>query len=244
MHLPPKKIMNSRLVIDEQNQLLELRGPFFPQQAPVLRIIAKIISYIFHPVFVPVYIMWFLLFVHPYMFAGFSEKNKIIILVQSIMMLTFFPLVSVFLLKALKFINTIYLNTQKDRIIPFIACMTWYFWLWYVWKNMGKATDAVDMPQHTVQLALAIFITTVIGLMVNIKMKVSLHAISMGVMIAFMSLMAITENFNSGVYLSAALLIAGLVCTARFIVSDHTPEEVYSGLLVGILSMLIAWWVG
>jgi hypothetical protein len=39
-------------------------------------------------------------------------------------------------------------------------------------------------------------------------------------------------------------LITGLVCTSRFIVSDHHPKEVYGGLAAGVFSMLIAYWLG
>lgn len=236
--------MSTRMIVDRQSHLEEVKESEFPPQPAGIQIFAKIISYIFHPVFLPVYVMAFLLFIQPYSFAGYSLKNKILVLIQSFMMMTFFPLITVLLLRALNFIRSIHLHTQKDRIIPFIACMTWYFWLWYVWKNMGKSNDAVDMPPETVKLALAMFITTIIGLMANIKMKVSLHAIAAGVLCTFLLLLAFSGATNSGIYISAGLFITGLVCTSRFIASDHTSAEVYAGLLIGIVSMLSAWWVG
>ena len=80
--------------------------------------------------------------------------------------------------------------------------------------------------------------------MANIIMKVSLHAISMGVALTFILLLALSQPLHFGVYISVALLATGIVCTSRFIVSDHTAKEVYGGLAVGLLSMLIAWFVG
>jgi acid phosphatase family membrane protein YuiD len=35
-------------------------------------------------------------------------------------------------------------------------------------------------------------------------------------------------------------IIAGLVCTSRLIVSDHTPFEIYTGILIGIIAQFIA----
>lgn len=232
--------MNTKLMADGQNQLQEIREPYFPQQPAVLKAFAKVISVIFHPVFVPVMVVWFLVNVHPYLFAGFSGLQKLRTVMMAVVSFTFFPLVTVLLLKGLKFIDSVYLRTQKERIIPFVACMTWYFWISYVWFNFGKTRDVVDMPHEVVQFAMATFFSTVIGLMVNIKMKVSLHGISMGIVVTFFSLMAFNQDLNFGIYLSIVLCIAGLVCTARFIVSDHTPAEVYMGLAVGIISMLIA----
>lgn len=236
--------MNTALIIDEHSELKEIRKKEFPKQPLFIRIIAKVLSYIFHPVFVPVFVLYFLLYIHPYMFAGYSNINKLLVFAQGFMMLSFFPLITVLLLKGLKFIDSVYLYTQKDRVIPFIACMTWYFWLWYVWNNMGKNNDSAVMPPETVEFALAIFISTIIGLMANIKMKISLHAIAMGVMLCFIIQMAFSQGLNYGIYISVALLIAGLVCTSRFILTDHSQREVYGGLAAGILSMLIAHLVG
>lgn len=230
--------MPSRLVIDSQNELQEFRDLGLSSQQLGLRIAAKIISYIFHPVFVPVYVVAFLIYVHPYLFAGFSDRNKSMTMLQAFVMFTFFPIVTVLLLKALNFINTIYLRTQKDRIIPFVACGIWYFWIWYVWHNLP------EYPHEAVKFALGIFIASSIGLLANIYMKISMHGISMGVMITFIFMLAFKEDVSFGIYISVALLTVGLVCTARFIISDHTAAEIYIGLFVGIISQLLAGWLG
>lgn len=235
--------MSSGLMIDRQNQLQERRERVFPEQPSGIRVAAKIISYIFHPIFIPIYVVWFLIYIHPYLFTGFNPWLKTTTMLMAVLTFTFFPMVTVLLLKGLKFIDNIYLQTQKDRIIPIIACMIWYFWLWYVWQNFGKTKNAIDVPAEAIRFALAAFISTIISLMVNVKMKVSLHAISVGVMLTLFILMAFHQDLHFGIWLSIALFIAGLVCTARFIVSDHTPKEVYGGLAVGIASMLIAWFV-
>jgi len=63
---------------------------------------------------------------------------------------------------------------------------------------------------------------------------------AMGNVVAFVLLLAKDGNLDSGSYISTALFITGLVCTARLIVSDHTNKEIYTGLFIGIISMLIA----
>jgi hypothetical protein len=235
--------MSTRLMVDGQNQLDETREAWAPRQPAIIRFIGNTISYIFHPVFVPVMVIWFLVYIHPYLFAGFADMQKFRTVMMAVVSFTFFPLVTVLLLKGLKFIDTIFLRTQKDRVIPFIACMIWYFWIWYVWNNFGKTGDT-DMPREAVQFALATFISTIIGLMVNIKMKVSLHAISAGMVLTFFIQMAFIQQLNFGTWLAIVFLLTGLVCTARFIVSDHTAQEVYGGLVVGAVSMIIAGVVG
>jgi hypothetical protein len=238
-----KRFMNPGLMMENKNSLHNAGKDDVSGQNFLLRFTAKLISYLFHPVFVPVYVVIFMVYIHPYLFAGFDNAQKMRTVMMAVVSFTFFPLITVLLLKALKFIDSIYLNKQKERIIPIIACMTWYFWVWYVWNNFGKTNDAVDMPKPIIQFAFDTFVSTFIALMLNIKMKISLHAISMGIMIAFFFLLAFSQELNFGTWLSVSLFIAGLVCTARFIVSDHTPQEVYGGLLSGIISMAIAFMV-
>ena len=232
--------MSTGLIVNRKKELQDARDPGFPPQPAALRWIAKIISWIFHPVFIPVYIVLFLVYIHPYLFAGFSPWDKTRVVMMAVLMFSFFPVVTVLLLKALDFIQSIYLVSQKDRIIPLVACGVWYFWITYIWWNSNKINGSFSIPKEAVQLALAVFIASWTGLMANIKMKISLHAISMGLMLTFILLLAFSQPLHFGITISLALLIAGLVCTSRFIVSDHSPKEVYGGLALGIASMLLA----
>ena len=228
--------MSTRLMVNQSSQLEEFRETGHQPQNLAIRLAARVISYIFHPLFVPVYIAWFLITVQPYLFASFTPAEKLITLLRFIIMYSFFPLVTVLLARGLGFIDSIYLKTQKERIIPYIACGIYYFWMCYVLRNQP------EFSREVVQLSMAIFIASSIGLLVNIYMKVSMHSISMGILLVFISLLAFTQAGSYTVYMSVAFLLAGLVCTARFIVSDHSAREIYTGLLVGGLSQLIAIW--
>ncbi len=201
---------------------------------PALKFLAKFISYLFHPCFVPVYVVLFLVYVHPNMFVGFSSKNKILVVAQAFMMFSFFPIITTLLLKALKFIDSIQLPTQKDRIIPLIASMTWYFWIWHVWRNLP------DYPKELVALALGVFAASIIAMLANIKFKISLHAIAVGTMVTYLVTIALQQPLQFAVYLSIAFIIAGLVCTARLISGNHNTFEVYTGFLAGVGAQLIA----
>jgi len=225
--------MESHLVVDEKNSLLEVRKQRAKQALPV-RIIAKVISYLFHPLFIPVYLCWLIVKTQSYLFGSFSEWEKTIFVVRFGVMYAFFPLVSVLLLKALKFISSIQLKTQRDRIIPYVICMIYYWWMWYVLHNQPQ------YPGEFVQLSFAIFLASIGGLMANISMKVSMHAIAAGVGIAFVMLLGFSQDLNFGVYISGSILLTGAICTARFIDSDHTPKEIYVGLFIGVGALLLA----
>ena len=202
----------------------------------ILRFFAQVFSVIFHPLFIPLIGTWFLAFVQPGYFTGIAPHDKMLIVLRVGYNSIFYPALTVVLLKALGFSKSILLKTQRERIIPYIACGVYYFFMWYVLRNQPQFTREV------VILSMAIWIASSLGLIANIYMKVSMHAMSVGVMVTFILLLAAGRGSGFGLYVSAALLITGLVCTARFIVSDHTQKEVYIGLLVGVVSQLIAYW--
>lgn len=225
--------MPDRLIITKENQLREVSIPEAPHQPAWVRLLAKIISFLFHPLFIPLYLTYFIIEVRSYQFAGIDDWGRLIRLLQVFVNCTFLPLVSVLLLRALKFIDSVYLKTQKDRIIPYIICMTFYFWNWYAFKNNHEVKDIVSM-------SMAIFNASVFGFLVNISMKVSMHAIAVGVMTTFIALLAFAETVNLSLYLIFAILISGIVCSSRLIISDHSQKEIYFGFLIGIFSQLAA----
>lgn len=201
-----------------------------------LRLFANFVSYIFHPLFIPVYVAAFLLYVHPYAFAGFDEKMKTMRLLSVFVSATLLPAFSVFLLWRLQFTSSIFLRTQKERIIPYAIAIIFYFWIWYVFRNLS------DSPRAIVEFLLGTFLAVCGAWMANIWFKVSMHGTAVGGMLMFFVLQSLKDPSVGGAYLSIALLITGLVCTARFIVGGHTRAEVYSGLLIGALAQCIAPW--
>lgn len=198
--------------------------------SPPVRIVSKIISYIFHPLFVPLYVGLFLIY-EVRLFNDRTDWQKKIIVIQFFIYYTFFPLMTTLLCKALGFIQSVYLKTQKDRIIPYVVCEIFYFWAWYVFKN-------VHFPREVVMFSLAVFLACSLGLILNSYMKISMHTMSLGVICMFFLLAGMMSSNSYGFYISIAFLIAGATATARLIVSDHTQKEIYVGFLVGAIAQV------
>jgi hypothetical protein len=198
------------------------------------KLIAHLISWIFHPLFIPLYVTIFLSFIHPYAFVALNENRKILKLIFVFVNTALFPGLAVFLMWRLKFIQSIYLRTQKERIIPYAAAMIFYFWAWYVSRSLQ------DKEEIFTGFLFGSFLTVVAAWMANIYFKVSMHAMAMGGMLFFVLWLSFSDDGTSGLYPSIILLITGIVCTARMIVSDHRPFEIYSGLLIGIFCQALA----
>ncbi|MFN0083427.1 MAG: hypothetical protein ACKVOM_13035 [Ferruginibacter sp.] len=201
---------------------------------PLLKLPANFFSYIFHPIFVPLYSIVFLVYVHPSYFSGFSAKEKLYTVLISGYNLIFYPLLSIVLLKAVGFIDSVFLRTKRDRIIPYMACGIFFFWAYTVFKKQ-------DMyPPIMPAFILGVFLAASAGLIANIYYKVSMHAIGMGGWLGLFLVVAKSNTMLMTWPFALVLLCTGITCTARLIVSDHTEKDIYTGLAIGLLSQFIA----
>jgi hypothetical protein len=202
-----------------------------------LRFVATLVSYLVHPLFVPLYITCFLLYIHPLLFAGYQPGSKLALLGSVFVNLTLLPAVTVFLCRKLGFVDSIFMDTRKERIIPLAAAMIFYFWCWFVQKNF------TEIPELFRQFLLGSFITIIMAWMANIYFKISLHALAAGGMLCFTLLVVYTFEGGSGVYVACAALVAGVVCSSRLVVGAHHSSEVYAGFILGALSQVLAIWL-
>jgi hypothetical protein len=206
------------------------------RQPLLLRLFGQFFSYVFHPLFISAYVIGFLIFVHPYAFAGFDPTRKVLRFLTILVYNTLFPLFAVFLLWRLQLgVQTMQLRTMKERIIPYLIAMIFYWWTWHVYANLP------DIPPVAIHFLLGAFLGVCGAWIFNIYYKISMHAIAAGGLAMFFFLFSFRDAYASGLYLSLAFLIAGIVCTARLLVSDHHPFEVWSGLFVGMLVQWVAW---
>jgi len=200
------------------------------------KVFAYLNSYFFHPLFVPLYIILFLLYVHPSAFTGFSDVAKVRVIFIVIINLLFFPLISVLLLKAVGFIDSIYLKNQKDRIIPYIASGIFFFWAYHVFKEQSQ------YPELWVSYLLGLFLASSAALIANIYFKVSMHAVGVGGWLGLFFLMFNSKEMMMTWPLAAVLLITGMVCTSRMILKAHNAIDIYGGLFIGVLTQLAGWY--
>ena len=201
---------------------------------PAIKWPASFLSYIFHPIFVPLYAIAFLVYIHPSYFTGFSERRKLFTILISAYNLIFYPLLSIVLLKAVGFIDSVFLRTRKDRIIPYMACGIFFFWAYTVFKKQEM------YPPIMASFILGVFLAASAGLIANIYYKISMHAIGMGGWLGLFWVVALSNTMLMTWPLALVLLCTGLVCTARLILTDHTEKDIYSGLIIGFLCQWVA----
>lgn len=207
-------------------------------QPKLVQYLAHLFSYVFHPLFIPTYFFLYLMQVLPFEFVGITDWQLKMRLFSVAWLTAFFPAFAVFLLWRLKLSDSIFLRTQKERIIPYVVTMFFYWWMYYLSRNF------TDQPIALKFFYLGIFVASAIGMTVNNFMKVSLHAMGIAGLTTTIILVSLFYGVNNVAWVPLSVLIASLVISARLVVSDHTKKELIVGLFIGIFTQIAAYlWV-
>jgi hypothetical protein len=205
--------------------------------APYWRSVAQFFSYLLHPLFVPAFVAAFILLKHPLYTLLLDEPVRVRLLVMVLINTILFPALIAFLLWRLGFTKGLQLETQRERIFPLVANIIFYFWAWNVARNLE------NVPVPLIQWLMGIFLCSSAAMFMNIFMKISLHTLGMGGLVAFALLMMINDPFWPGWILSLSLVLAGVVGTARLLREAHAPGEVYAGYMAGAICMVAGWFI-
>jgi hypothetical protein len=198
------------------------------------KIIATTISYLFHPVFFPIYLSALVCFSMPDSFALSKNFHAGFFLARIAYLTVFFPLLTVLLLKALGFVESIQLKNNRERIVPLMASMIFYFWAYWVMKN----DTALNAPKMVKAVFLGNFWGIICLFMANIFVKVSMHATAAGALLGLMILFTFQGVENTMIIAAVSLLLAAIIGWARMTLSAHKISEVWFGYVIGLLCMV------
>jgi hypothetical protein len=214
-----------------------------PQHKAVL-FLCHFISWVLHPVFMPLITALVLYFITKSHFVGFDVKYLYQLLGTTFLNTVFFPLLFIFLLYKLGFVSSIKLSNQKDRIVPLMGSMIFYFWIYQVFKNFASHNS---LPDDALRIFKIFFLGNFFGIigvfLVNIFTKLSMHTAAAGGAIGILTILALTGNMNILPILLIALLIAGIIGTARILLHEHNQFQIWSGYLIGFGAMWLGYWL-
>jgi hypothetical protein len=195
---------------------------------------ARIISILFHPVFVPTMVFAFLIYLSPDIFYGVSEKTRQWWLIMVAYITITFPLLVVFLLWRLKFIESMEMHGLKERYGPMMASMLFYFWTFWMFHKQ------FDPPLLVQSFLLGVFLASALLFIFGIFVKISLHAGAWGGVVAFSIIAASHQIAHGMIMVIASLLIAGLVGSSRLALNAHSTKQVYVAYLLGAFAQILA----
>ena len=210
--------------------------PSVPVTYPAwLKWLAGLLSWLFHPLFLGVYMLYYLVFIHPDLFLAVPERVRVFRFITFVVNNLFFPLIIVMLMRWLGFSSSLQMRTPRERIVPYIASITFFFWTWHVFRNQS------DSPEVLLDMCQGMFFASSLAIVLNNFSLVSMHAIGFGGLLGLMYNLIDRGVAESALPMILSVLLTGLVCTARLILARHTPAEILLGLLTGFATQLVAY---
>lgn len=204
-----------------------------------MRPLAKLISILFHPLLFPSYGALLIIAANPNLFGRWGERVHIVWLIIVFALTFVFPVVWMMMMKKLEMIESLQVETAKERIIPFIAAATFY--LWCAWMFKPSANMKIPSNSLIFYMMLGASLGIFISFLINIFSKVSLHGVGAGALVGLVLVMTRFSTFDLRIVLVLAILLAGIIGTARLLLDTHTPRQVFVGYIVGFTGQFIAY---
>lgn len=190
--------------------------------------IFKILSYVLHPIFIPLYTT--ILYINIFKQVLSSELSKYLLSLIIIGTLVL-PLLTIFLLIKTKLINSIFLETQKERITPLLLTGLYI----YITARL-LMTGNLNSPLNSYLIGIVVTLSWV--LIFSRRMKVSLHTAAISSALGFLIYLSNIFLIDLHPLIIIIIIILGIVSTSRIKLEAHTHKEIAIGILFGIVPQL------
>lgn len=130
---------------------------------------------------------------------------------------------------------SVYMQEREDRRIPLIIasiCVLLTFYL-FSYKIGYRA------PHIIRGYLLGTASTIILSSLINLRFKISLHAIGLGGSLALLSYLQQNAYFDLRWIIAGWIVISGIVLWARLYLQSHKLIEIYSGFLLGFIVLYL-----
>lgn len=196
------------------------------------KIIAKLTSSLFHPLVIPTLGIFILFSLNTYVDFSIPKSGQRIILLIVLFNTALAPLLSVFVLKKLKVINSILLEDKSERVAPLFIAGVFYFFTFYVLKQ-------VQLPFIIYYFLISATILIFIVLLITLHWKISIHMTCIGGFTGFLISASVMLKTDITILIMSAIILSGIMGYSRLVLNAHKPSEVYAGYALGLVFMLI-----
>jgi len=187
---------------------------------------ARWLSVLLHPLFMPVYAIALLLHLDPRMGWFLNSELRWLALGMVALMTVVFPLTSTLLMMRTGLVSRLDMPTRQERIAPYTITLLYYGFAWYLLR---------EFPLHPAigRFLIGAFAALLLTLLITLRWKISAHLVGIGGLLG--TFVALGWYFAPPLFpfVMATLLLCGLLGSARLLIGEHTPAQVYVGALLG-----------
>ena len=197
--------------------------------------LANVISYLFHPLLMPT--LGLLVIFNSGSFISnlpFEIKRMAYITVFIGTFILPISIIPFFLFGRL--VSSIKMSNRGERVLPLaITALLYYISFFIMTKSSIGPVVTIFM------LATAVIVTLVLG--ISFFWKISAHLAGIGGITGLIISLTFRLKADLMSYLVIILIIAGLVSLARLLLDEHNPAQVYSGFLLGLITMIVIFYI-
>jgi membrane-associated phospholipid phosphatase len=190
----------------------------------------KFISTILHPIVLPT-LGVFLYFV--FVSKSFDKRLQLIVLGLVFVLTYVVPVLLLLFLKNFGFIKDFQVSTIKERRFPVIFMI---FLLYFLGNTIIQIPTIRNLGILFYGTSLSL---TCIYVLFSVKLKSSLHLVSMGNMIGFFLIMTNINSLSMLPIIILLILLSGILASSRLYLKAHTPVELLIGFSLGIVCQFI-----
>lgn len=210
-----------------------------------MRIFSQLISIIVHPIFIGLYsfIIYFKMdtFFNKMLFIT-APNIYWLLLSFLIMMVVFFPFLTLFIMHRNKIISSYSIPNRKQRLPVLVFITIYYSMTYYIFRNWNETL--LDLLNPYVSFLFGTLILLLLLFLITSKWKISLHSTAVaglcgGIMSEIMVINDINNSQTIMIINSGILLVMGMVCFSRLYLKAHTFLQVLSGVALGFSVMFI-----
>ncbi len=192
---------------------------------------SQLLSYIFHPIFVPLLSVILVIVLPFWAQVEFSQFSMGLLIFLVISFTVLLPVIASLVLIRLKIIDSFTMIKREHRNIPLLITSSSYLAMIYVLKYTGT-------PSVLLYILYTALFALLVGMLVNLVYKISLHTLGWGGMAASFSSLMVETGYNLIFIVVGAIAVAGIVGYARLNEKAHSNWQVYAGFGLGFFSIL------
>ena len=192
--------------------------------------LATITSYLLHPILMPVLGLVIILNSGIYSVELPGEfKNYLYlmtVLCCLVLPLSFLPVLIYF-----QHVKEITIGERRERLIP-LFFTTICFYAGYFFISRFSPVKVINL------FLLSSTFVVMLMLIISLFWKISIHSAGIGGITGLIIILSLTYSVDMTIFLSAAILISGIIFTARLVLNTHTLLQLVAGYLVGAVGVI------
>lgn len=193
---------------------------------------AQLVSAILNPLLMPVYAFLLLFSFQAYFSFIIPLQAKLMMLLVLLINTALLPLLSLLALKRMGLVTSLNLEKREERLYPLLLGTVLLYLSWILFRKL-------NLPGLYSTFLFGATLLTLAILIISWKYKISMHMASIGAVVGMLLGLHIQGYASAIPLIAVSLLISGLTGSARLILRAHTPDQVYSGFLLGTGTILM-----